>query len=305
MQMTTCIILLNYKTWHETIACLESLTALENRGFYVAIGDICDLENSRDHLHQWLDSHPDFPARLLGIDHNPGFAGANNFVIEKCLETGQPDFFWLLNNDTVVDSNALGAMMNAWQQLNDNENNPGFLGSMVMRYDQPDMVEHAGDRLTPQSELRKLFTFGKKLIPSPEESLGKVDYVIGASMFFHRELINRIGLMNEDYFLYYEDIDWCYTALQNDFTNYTCTQSVVYHKQGSTTGNKYFQKTYNPATSRYVYSSYLRFFRKFYPKFSFVAKLMLFRKVAGSIMQGRLSEANIIARVLFSKRNSL
>lgn len=303
--MTTCIIVLNYKTWRETIACLESIGKLRRDRYFVVVAEICDLENSRKNLGTWLEKHPHFPVKLMELDHNPGFAGANNIIISRCIEERKPDFFWLLNNDTVVDPNALGAMMNAWQQLNDDGNNPGFLGSIVMRFDQPDMVEHAGDRLTPKSELRKLFTFGKKLIPSPEESLYKVDYVIGASMFFHRELINCIGLMNEDYFLYYEDIDWCYTALQNDFTNYTCTQSVVYHKQGSTTGNKYFQKTYNPATSRYVYSSYLRFFRKFYPKFSFVAKLMLFRKFAGSIMQGRLSEANIIARVLFSKRNSL
>lgn len=305
MQMTTCIILLNYKTWRETIGCLDSLTLLKNRDFSVAIGDICDLDNSREHLQQWLNNHPDFPARLLGIDHNPGFAGANNFVIEKCLESGQHDFFWLLNNDTAVDSNALGELVKAWKQLHDGAKNPGFLGSLIMRFDQPDIVEHAGDRLTPKSELRKLFIFGRRLIPSPEKPLCKVDYVIGASMFFHRELISRIGLMNEEYFLYYEDIDWCYTALQNGFTNYTCTQSVVYHKQGSTTGNKYLKKTYNPATSHYIYSSYLRFFRKFYPKFSFVAMLMLLRQLAGKIVRGRLSEVKTITRVLISKRNSL
>lgn len=303
--MTTCIILLNYKTWRETIGCLESLTALENRDFYVAIGEICDLDNSREHLHQWLENHPDFPARLLRIDHNPGFAGANNFVIEKCLETGHPDFFWLLNNDTVVDKNALGELVNAWQQLSNGANNPGFLGSLIMRFDQPDLIEHAGDSVTPKSELQKLFSFGKRLIPSPETNLHKVDYVIGASMFFHREIINCIGLMNEDYFLYYEDIDWCYAAIKHGFANYTCAQSVVYHKQGSTTGNKYLQKSYNPSTSHYIYSSYLRFFRKFYPKFSFAARLMLFRQLAGKIGRGRFREAKTIAGVLISKPNSL
>jgi len=295
-----CIIILNYRTADETINCIKSLQKLDMQDFHLLIADICDLDDSRKKLSIHLEKQSILSGELINIDHNPGFAGANNIAISYCLSKYNPDFFWLLNNDTVVDKSALSELVSSWHLLNRQEAGAGFLGSRIMRFDQLEVIEHIGDQITPAGELKRLFRLGKSETPIPERHLLKVDFVIGASMFFHCNVLKTVGLMDEDYFLYYEDVDWCYRAIKNGFQNYTCTKSVVYHRQGSSTGTRHLRQTLNPQTGRFLFSSYIRFFQKNYPSYVFIARLMLFRQLIGKIVRGRSSEAKTIAQALLN-----
>ena len=64
-------------------------------------------------------------------------------------------------------------------------------------------------------------------------------------MFLHKSLISEIGLMPEEYFLYVEDIDWCIVAMRKGFSNYVCTESILYHKEGVSIGNNQKKKEIN------------------------------------------------------------
>ena len=126
----------------------------------------------------------------------------------------------------------------------------------------------------------------------------EVDYVIGASMFFHKSLIEEIGLMPEDYFLYYEDIDWCITAQKAGFKNSTCTKSLIYHKQGISTGAKLLTTDNHLKNKKHLYLSYLKFYQRHYKLLLPVAYLILLKQTAGRIFHGENKEAGIIFRTM-------
>jgi len=128
----------------------------------------------------------------------------------------------------------------------------------------------------------------------------KVDYVIGASMFCHSSLVHKIGLMPEDYFLYYEDIDWCLTAQKAGYKNLTCTKSHVYHKQGISTGAKLLTNDNHLKNKKQLYLSYLKLYRRHYKRFLPVAYFILFKQMAGKLFHGNLPEAKLIFHVIIS-----
>ncbi|RLD86769.1 MAG: hypothetical protein DRJ09_11460, partial [Bacteroidetes bacterium] len=129
----------------------------------------------------------------------------------------------------------------------------------------------------------------------------KTDYIIGASMFFQMSLIAIIGMMPEEYFLYYEDIDWCFAAKKAGLENKTCTKSIVYHKQGATTGAKLKNDNQYINNKKYLYSSYLLFYKKYFKKFLLVAYFILIKQWAGRMFHGNYIEAKIIFNVLINK----
>ncbi|MBN2664751.1 MAG: glycosyltransferase family 2 protein, partial [Bacteroidales bacterium] len=257
------IILLNYANPSDTIECLESLKGIDYSNIEIIIVEICNLNNSLNELNKFLSSYS-LSTTLLELNVNNGFAYANNHAIKYILTQKDKYFIWILNNDTIVKKESLQYLKKFYNN-NINTKKIGFLGSKILEYSNPNIIQTVGGTFNPKTGFSKLI--GKGEIDNRQYNEPFItDYVIGASMFFHVDLISQIGLMPEDYFLYYEDIDWCMTAKKQDFLNFTVPQSVVIHKQGASTGNKYNKKKTTSPTRKYMYSSYIKFYKKFYPK---------------------------------------
>lgn len=151
---------------------------------------------------------------IIVIDNdkeNRGFAGGNNIGIKQALKKGA-DYILLLNNDTVVEKDFLKKLVEAGER---NER-VGILGPVIEEY-KSDRVHFAGGRVN------WLSTQGRHVI-------GKTDYITGCCLLIKRQVIEKIGLMDEDYFLYCEDVDWCLKARKSGFLCLVVSGSHISHK---------------------------------------------------------------------------
>ena len=290
------IITINYKNWQDTIECLESIKLLDYRNIEIVLMEVCDLNNSLINLKKYLKDYP-FKLKLIELSENNGFAYANNQAIKYIQTQNEVEYIWLLNNDTVVKRKTLSALLNFYDN-NIVKTNIGFVGSKILEYNEPEIIQTVGGNFNPKKGYSKLIGKGEKDINQYNSDF-KADYVIGASMFFQKNLLNIIGFMPEEYFLYYEDIDWCFAASKKGYSNYTCVDSVVLHKQGGSTGNKYTKKTTNLYTRKYMYSSYLKFYKNHFNKYIIIAYVMLHKQFVGRIIRRQFKEAKIILKSIY------
>ena len=234
---TVNIILINYGTPPDTIECLESIKKNRYQYFRVIIVDIQNLNDSLNKLNQWIANAGDKRFEVIEEDENMGFSYANNVGIKHALSNYNNEFFWIINNDTVIDKNALSTLVECFEQ-NKNSRKIGFVGSKIMDYYHRNIIENIGGTFNKWTGYSVLIANGKIDADEYRSKLLTIDYVVGASMFFHKLLLDTIGLMPEEYFLYYEDVDWSLTAKKAGFDNISCLKSVVFHKQGASTNTK-------------------------------------------------------------------
>jgi len=247
-------------------------------------------------LNIWIETKKDNRFILIPEKENKGFSYANNVGIKYALKQPDCDYLWILNNDTVIEKNCLTELIKCHKKKNS-----GFIGSKIMDYANRDIIQNVGGTFNKWTGYSVLIGMGEKDAGQYEQKAIKPDYVIGASMFLKIDLVRKIGLMPDDYFLYYEDIDWCITAQKAGFVISSCTESIVYHKQGISTGAKLLSTDEHIRSKKHLYLSYLKFYRRHFPKFLVVAYFILFKQWGGRIYHGHYKEARLIAEVIFSK----
>lgn len=278
--------------------CLQSIEYCSN-GLNIIIVDVSNLNNSLKFLKETTQKLTSNNYRIIEQKENKGFAAACNIGIQITLRENPGSFIWILNNDTVIDHETLPNLVNCYCKNADR--NIAFIGSLILDFSDHDLIQYAGGEIDLKRAIFKVNEEGKKLsgLNLPEEI--NTDWVIGASMLFHASVISKIGFMPEDYFLYYEDIEWSLKANQKGFVNIVCTKSHVYHKQGSSTGLEYSTgQNFNPVTAKYYYSNYLKFFKKNFPEKLNRALFMMTKKTIGQLMRFNLSHSVIIYKALIS-----
>lgn len=228
------VVLVNWNNAAATLACLDSLRPLLSQGVQVLV---CD-NASRDGSAAAIAAHIEQPGlsgvRLLRNPRNGGFAYGTNCGLRMALADPRRQFAWILNNDTQVVPASLEALLACFQQ------NPhlGLCGSVLVRDDDPLTMQACGAAYN-----RLLGTTAHRLEGAPTAALAGAGhplpghgYLVGASLLASRRLIETIGLLDESYFLYYEDLDWCTRARRAGFALAVATRSIVRHTEGATTG---------------------------------------------------------------------
>ncbi len=281
---STCrllIAIINYKCVDLTVACLKSLepqvaalpgtrvTVVEN-----ASGEAQPLADAIAH-HGWshwvrLDDSPD----------NGGFAAGNNRAIRPALASDTPpDYVLLLNADTEVRDNALQALldfMHAHPKV-------GLAGSSFENLDGSDWTI-AFNFITPLGEFERGIKFGpvSRLLrrrvtarTMPQDQPSPVDWVAGASLIVRREVFDTIGLMDEAYFLYFEEVDFCLRAANANWPCWYVPQSRVMHIAGASS-NLTTRNARPPRTPAYWFASRRRYFRKHFGTWGAVRADLLF-----------------------------
>jgi GT2 family glycosyltransferase len=251
------IIVLNWNRPIDTVECLESLLPYVKQQIATII--CCDngsTDNSLTIIRSWAKERfpspfvneewtgDDFSQRsktpgfiLISVDVNRGYAAGNNIGIRCAIKMGGLDYLWILNNDTVVEKNALPELIAAAESFN----SIGIFGCTLVDYDNPEAVQCAGGcRFYPLVTIMKNVFQGKKLydVLNFKKNI-RLDYISGASMFMRSSIPEQIGLLNESYFLYYEEID--YAKRLKIRTNYDigwCKKSIVLHKGGVSTNRR-------------------------------------------------------------------
>lgn len=267
------IVLLNWNRWNFTLACLESVFRLNYPNYSVILCDNASSDGSMLKLRDWAagrqpppplvkelqslvepavvkpiamrelsrfeaesgEERPPVPLTLIQNGANLGFAGGCNVGVRFALAQGS-DFVWLLNNDTLATQDSLQFLVDQIQSHPD----IGICGSTLLSLGRPsDVLALGGGRLRHITGTTRHVGAGRiwPLPPQETEALERqqMDYVVGASMLVSRAFLETVGLMDEGYFLYYEEIDWA-TRRPSDIRLGYAPKSVIYHREGGTTG---------------------------------------------------------------------
>jgi len=223
------IVVLNWNGGEDTLACLDSLAGLTYPNFNVVVVDNGSTDDSVARLHNY--SSP-YSLTLLESERNLGYAGGNNVGTRYALEHGA-DFVLVLNNDTTVAPDLLEQLVEASQRSPD----AGVFGARVMYFNQPERVWFDGARWNESSHQLAWPGQGER-----ETELGagdhETDYVCGAALFFRAVVARQIGLLDEAFFLVWEEVDWCFRARKAGWRSIVVPAARIWHKIGVSFGSE-------------------------------------------------------------------
>lgn len=235
--MDLSVIIVNYNTCELTIQALDSVFQ-NTRGleFEVFVVDNASVDESIETIRMCYPQ-----VTIIANDANLGFAAANNKAI--ALASGQ--YILLLNSDTIVQEDCLSRCV---MYLNRHPET-GALGCRILLAD--GQLDHACKRgfPTPQAslfyflKLHKLFPYSRyfgqyTLDYISEDSISEVDAITGAFMMVRKETIEEIGLLDEDFFMYGEDLDWCYRIKAAGWKIIYFPEARIIHLKGGSGGRK-------------------------------------------------------------------
>ena len=227
------IIILNWNGWRDTLACVESCRKLTWPNFRIVVVDNDSTDGSEEILRQQLKD-----VEIIQSGANLGFAGGNNIGIRQVLGLGA-DYVWLLNNDAVAETGALTMLV----EMMEHEPSAGIAGSKIYYYDDPRRIWFAGGAWE-KGWLRLRQRGANQLDVGQFDEAGEVGSLTGCSMLVRSAAIREIGLMEESYFLYWEDTEWCARAQENGYKVVFVPSSHVWHKVSVSTGQGSFSQYY-------------------------------------------------------------
>ncbi len=226
--MKIAVILVNYNGKQYNTACIESLLVQKDKDDSYEIRIYVVDNASRDDSMQMIQERYGADERIetIPLDDNYGFSYANNMGI-RCAEEWGADYVLLLNNDTEVQEDMLAQLMACA------ERHPGSVTAPKIYYsDHRNMIWSAGGAVSPI--IRKVRHIGLN-----QEDKGQFDrecqigFATGCCLLLSRGVIERAGLLDERFFLYYEDTEYCFRLRKKGIAIYYCPQAVVYHKVGA------------------------------------------------------------------------
>ena len=289
------IVLVNWNRWTDTIECLESILR-STIPVRVVVVDNASEDGSLDYIEAWArgeqlavasdaamerfstppvakplhyerlgsaSSGGSAALRLIEAGGNLGFAGGNNVGIRHLLLDSHIRFVWLLNNDTVAEPTAAAALLSRLTATH----RVGMCGTVVRYYHRPDIVQALnGSRFSAATGNSRGIGAGSRAGRpfDPAAVARNTDLVLGASLAVSRSFVEAVGPMEEDYFLYFEEIDW---AVRNRgrFRTAFAHAATVYHKEGGSIGSSGQAGQRSNLSEYYLMRSRLKFIRRHHP----------------------------------------
>lgn len=246
MKNRIAVIIVNWNGKEDTLGCIRSLQGIRSKH----VVDIVVVDNgSTDGSVETFKifSHPPY---IIPLSENLGFTGGNNEGMRYAYDQGY-DFVWLLNNDTIVDNQALDPMVSSLAPLR-----AGIAGSKI--YFAPGREFHA-DRYKKKEKGKVLWYAGGMIdwanMYSSHRGVDEVDkgqydqtestdFITGCSMLIRRDVIANIGYLDDRYYLYLEDVDYCLRAKRAGFSLVFVPTSKIWHVNAGSTerpGNELHQ----------------------------------------------------------------
>jgi GT2 family glycosyltransferase len=210
----------------------------------------------RTRLPQQVDPAPqtteEHHLAFIQTGSNLGFAAAVNIGLAALSSLPALDRFWVLNPDSAVPP----ATALAFASHPAPQGGFGMIGGRVLYFDQPDVIQIDGGVIDWRTGVtRNVNQFGPADAPPPNPAA--MDFITGASMVVSRDFLDRAGPMPEDYFLYYEEVDW---ALQRgDLPLIYCPGGLVYHRAGSAIGSPAPGRKASPFSTYFKHRGRIRF----------------------------------------------
>lgn len=286
--MKLSIIIVSYNVKHYLHQCIDSLL----KAVKDIDAEICVIDNhSKDGTVDSLKSYGK-NIKIIASPHNNGFAKANNIAIRQT----SGDYVLLLNPDTFVGENAIKDCL----EFMDAHADAGGLGVQMLKSDGSKALESRRGLPTPMTSFYKMCglcakyptnkRFGKYYMCDMSwDEPGRIEIISGAFFMARRSALDKIGLLDEDFFMYGEDIDLSYRLLKKGYSNWYLPVKILHYKGESTQKSSF----------RYVhvfYEAMLIFFRKHYGHLSFwlciPIKMAIYIKATFALIKMLTEKAN-------------
>lgn len=257
---TIAVILVNYNGLAVNDACITSILHSETTAnVRIIVVDNASEDGSVESIRKNFGDH----VRILEAGYNSGFSHANNIGIDFALANGA-DYVMLLNNDTVIEADAIELLLEAADKKGDSLCVP-----RIMYFNRPSRIWFGGGYVSRYTFNTKHIDEGREYVDSPPV-IRKTEFASGCCMLIPRKIINEVGKLDESYFLYYEDADYCARINEAGFSIYYVSGAVVYHKVSFSAGGKISRNgIYYTTRNRLYYVN--KFFKRgkifFYPYF--------------------------------------
>lgn len=252
-----CILIVNFNGTADTIECLESIQKIDYPNYEVLV-----VDNASKDPHELIDYIHQTRFHFLELNENVGFAGANNIGFRHALELIEGiDYFLLLNNDTEVEPAFLAPLVEECER----DPKVGACCSHINYYSHPNDTWYGGGDI-------------KWLIGHPFHKVQKHKYkeandenfLTGCVFLFPVHILETVGNLNEEYFIYFEDAAYCVEIKKAGFKLRYVPNSLVYHKVAATSGYR------SPFSNYYGTRNNLLFMSQYAKKHTFYVFFLYF-----------------------------
>lgn len=222
------IIILNWNGLEDTIECLESLKKGTYHNYEVIVVDNASLGSDVQVL---TERYGDY-IRIIQNDKNYGFAEGNNVGIRYAQANFNPDYFLLLNNDTVVHPDSISELV----RVSLGNERIGMVGPKIYYFDKPSRIWFAGGHINYWTGRPRHIGIGQE-DRGQFENVVDVDFITGCCMLISREVLLKVGLLDDAFFFGNEDYDICIRAAKQRFRIVFAPRAKVWHKIGRATSS--------------------------------------------------------------------
>ena len=288
MHPRVSIIILNWNGWKDTIECLESLYQIDYPNYDVILVDNGSRDGSVEKIREYAEGKRGVESRffkyspenkpikiieytkkeaesrsgkeikieglpsnrrliLIRNEKNYGFAEGNNIGIRYTLKALEPDYILLLNNDTIVAPHLLGELV----KVAESNKQIGACQPKILSLANPKLIDAIGISINKSGEAIQV---GYKTKDVPQYNISKEIFgVCAGAALYRQEMLTQIGLFDEDFFAYYEDVDLVLRARSAEWKSMYVPKAVVYHAHSSTLGENSPSKLYFLTRNAYYY----------------------------------------------------
>ena len=220
------IVVLNWNNAPDTLACLDSLQRLDDAERSILV---VDNGSTDDSVQRIRERHPNLT--LIETGQNLGYAGGNNVGIRHALAQGA-DYVCILNNDVVVDIGFLKPLVTCLAQ----EGDVGIACPTIADMSTPERIWALGASMLWRSGAPTRLFDGICISSVADMPAFDVDIAPGTAMLIKTEVFERVGLLDEAFFLYYEEMDWCLQVRKQGYRICAVPSAIVWHKVSATLG---------------------------------------------------------------------
>lgn len=300
------VVIVSFNSSTELLDCIESLLSAEDVRLHIVVVDNASTDNTLTLFENWASGHtpyvpaPDIPI-TLGVSSKPieivtaqaaapttpqitlirsevnlGFAGGVNIGL-KCLASNPDiDRFWVLNPDCVTPPET----PRAFATYQPPEGRFSLLGGRVIYLYSEAIIQTDGGKIAFATGVTHSINQGLQAAQTTPPDLDQIDFISGASMVASRAFYEAAGPMPEDYFLYYEEVDWA--LRRGDQPLALCPEALTYHRAGTAIGSHTLTRMATPFSFYFLYRARMKFLRRHAP-----------RGLAGALTYGMLKAFQI------------
>lgn len=310
------VVVVTYGGGDVIATCLETLMGARDVALRVVVVDNGSPDDTLDVIRGWADGSRIAPLdlpfaappvakpvpldgsgaghqiTLLDTGKNTGFAGGVNVGLAHLAQDTTIDRFWVLNPDCAVPPDTPVQLATA----------PGgfsLLGGRIIYQDDPDMIQSDGGQIRWVTGVTRSVHQYADPAKTPATVPDTLDFISGASMVASRAFYESVGPMREDYFLYYEEVDW---AQRRNAPLAYAPKAVVYHKGGASIGSRTTRQRASPLSLYFIHRARLRFLWRFRKTGLLGGLVFSLAKAAQLALSGDIAGAGALLRGTFQMR---